>query len=208
MRLASFSTALVALALFAAPASAQTSFLLKGGLNTAFFSGEDALIYDPRLGASGGAGLRFDIGPSLGVQVEALYSQEGAEQDNGAGTYKLDYLDIPILLRAALPLSRYADAGLYAGPQIGIPVRAEFAPDRGPKEDEQTRTDIGVALGADYWSGPVGVDLRYVIGLQDAFDDEIDGVPVDPLFVRNQAFTVSLGYRFGGPATGGRRGRY
>ncbi|WP_420456225.1 porin family protein [Rubrivirga sp.] len=208
MRLVFFSVALVALV--AAPASAQTTFLLKGGLNTAFFSGDDALIFDPRLGASGGAGLRFDVSPSLGVQVEALYSQEGAKQDNGSGTYELDYIDVPVLLRAGLPLTRYADAGLYAGPQIGIPVRAEFAPDRGPNEDEQTRTDIGIALGADYWSGPVGVDLRYVIGLQDAFDDEIDGVPVDPLFVRNQAFTVSLGYRFGGKATGGRggRGRY
>lgn len=205
MRSAFLPTALAALALLATSASAQTTFLLKGGLNTAYFSGEDAAGTDPSLGATGGVGLRFDVTPSLGVQVEALYSQEGAEDPSGPGTYQLDYLDVPITVRAALPLSRYADAGLYAGPQIGIPLRSEFDFDGGGSSDVDLKTDIGLTLGADYWSGPIGIDLRYTTGLTDAFQD--DGTLDVPLDIRNQAFTVSLGYRFGGKAYGRRSGR-
>ncbi len=202
MRLSLFSAVLAASALLAAPASAQTTFLIKGGLNTAFFSGDDGAGTDPRLGVAAGAGLRFDVSPSLGVQVEALYSQEGAEDPDNRGTYKMDYLDVPILLRAALPLSPYADAGLYVGPQIGIPVRSDFVRDNGRVDNVDLQTDIGLTLGADYWSGPIGIDLRYTTGLTDAFENS-------NLDIRNQAFTVSLGYRFGGATYGrGRRGRY
>lgn len=190
---------LLALALLViAPASAQSQFHVKGGLNTAFFSGDESDGTEPRLGAIGGAGLRFNATPSLGVQVEALYSQEGARESDGSGSYTLDYLDIPILLRAGIPVSRFADAGLYAGAQIGIPLRSEFKDEFGITSDEETNTDIGLAIGGDYWSGPVGVDVRYVYGLTDTFSDEIAGVPVNPIDIRNQTFTVTLGYRFGG----------
>ena len=192
--------------LLAVPASAQATFGLKGGLNTAFFSGDDADGTDPRLGAVGGAFVRFDATPTLALQVEALYSQEGAEDTfvGQEGTYKLDYLDIPVLLRLGVPLSRLADAGVYVGPSIGIPLRSEFEFEGGGTVNESTKTDLGVTLGVDYWAGPVGIDLRYTAGLTDAFDDEIDGELVDPLDIRNQAFTVMLGYRFGG----GRPARY
>lgn len=204
MRTLLFAAALA----LAIPVSAQTQFLVKGGLNTAFFAGEDAGGTEPRLGAVGGAGLRFNASPALGVQVEALYSQEGAVEDDGSGTFRLDYLDIPILLRAGLPVSPYADAGLYAGAQIGIPLNAEFDSEFGDDFDEETLTDIGIALGGDYWSGAFGVDLRYVIGLTDTFDDEINGV-FEPLDIRNQTFTVTLGLRFGDTDARPRgRGRY
>lgn len=184
--------------LLAAPASAQTQFLVKGGLNTAFFSGEDADGLDPRLGVVAGAGLRFQATPSLGVQAEALYSQEGAVEADGSGTYELDYLDVPILLRAALPAGRLNTFGVYAGPQLGIPLRAAFVPEIGPEEEEQAATDVALAFGADFGSGPFAVDARYVVGLVDAFDDEIDGVPVTPLALRNQGLQLSLVYTIGG----------
>ena len=193
---------LAALALLAAvPASAQATFGVRGGLNTAFFSGSDADGTDPRLGGVGGAFVRYDVTPALALQVEALYSQEGAEDTFAGqeGTYELDYLDVPVLVRFAVPVNRLADAGVFAGPSIGIPLRAAFdGAFGGVSDDEATRTDLGLTLGADYWAGPVGLDVRYTAGLTDAFDDEIDGVPVAPLDIRNQGLTLTLGYRFGG----------
>ena len=186
---------LLAPALLAAPASAQLSGGLRGGLNTAFFSGRDALGTDPRLGAVGGAFVRYDVTPRVAVQVEALYSQEGAEDVDG--TYKLDYIDVPVLLRLGLPVSRLADAGVYAGPSVGLPVRATFADEDGRDLEEETAVDLGVVLGADFWAGPFGVDLRYTGGLTDAFSDEIDGESVRPLDIRNQALTITVGFRFG-----------
>jgi hypothetical protein len=185
-----------------APASAQVTLGLRGGLNTAFFTGGDAAGTDPRLGAVGGAFVRYDVTPRLGLQVEALYSQEGAEDDviGQEGTYKFDYIDIPVLVRLGVPVSRFADAGVYAGPSFGIPVRDDFVDAIDGFEDEQgAATDVGLVLGADYWAGPFGVDLRYTAGLTDAFSDEIDGELVEPLDIRNAAFSVTLGLRFGAP---------
>ncbi|MEM6287675.1 MAG: porin family protein [Bacteroidota bacterium] len=189
-----------ALAFAAVPASAQATFGLKGGLNTAFFSGGDADGTGARLGGVGGAFVRYDATPSLGLQVEALYSQEGAQEEavGDEGTYRFDYIDIPILVRYAIPVSQFADAGVYAGPSIGIPIREEFEFEDGEVVDEALNTDLGITVGADYWSGPIGVDLRYTAGLTDAFSDEIDGELVEPLDIRNQTFTVTLGFRFGG----------
>lgn len=193
-------TLLLSLALLVAvPASAQATFGVRGGLNTASFSGADARGTDPRLGGVGGAFVRLDAGPALALQVEALYSQEGAVDPfaDPEGTYKLDYLDVPVLVRLGVPLTRLADAGVFAGPSVGVPLRARFDR-RGDSFDEATRTDLGVVVGADYWAGPVGIDLRYTVGLTDAFDDEIGG-EFEPLAIRNRGFSVSLGVRFGGP---------
>ncbi|MEM1116037.1 MAG: porin family protein [Bacteroidota bacterium] len=190
-----------ALAFAAVPASAQATFGLKGGLNTAFFSGGDADGTGARLGGVGGAFVRYDATPSLGLQVEALYSQEGAQEEavGDEGTYRFDYIDIPVLVRYAVPVSQFADAGVYAGPSIGIPIRSEFEFEDGDTAEENTRTDLGVTVGVDYWSGPVGVDLRYTAGLTDATDELTIGDEVfAPLDVRNQTFTVTLGFRFGG----------
>lgn len=187
--------------LLAVPASAQVTLGLRGGLNTAFFTGRDAAGTDPRLGAVGGAFVRYDATPRVGIQVEALYSQEGAEDDviGQEGTYTFDYIDIPVLVRLGVPVSRFADAGIYAGPSIGIPIRDDFVDIDGFEEEQGAATDLGLTIGADYWAGPFGVDLRYTAGLTDAFDDEIDGEFVGPLDIRNGAFTVTLGLRFGAP---------
>ncbi|WP_412061538.1 porin family protein [Rubrivirga sp. IMCC45206] len=191
---------LVALAaVLALPASAQATFLVKGGLNTAFLTGDLADGLDPRLGAVAGAGVRFDLTRSVSLQAEALYSQKGAEDKDivDPGTYRLDYLEVPVLVRFAVPVSPYADAGLYAGPSIGIPIGAEFRSDDSEAldidYDGDLKTDIGLALGADFWSGPVGIDVRYVAGLSDVFED---GRGLRD--VRNGALQLTLGLRFGG----------
>lgn len=199
------SLAALAAILLAAPASAQLAFGAKAGLNVASLNGDGTSGLDPRLGFAGGLQARYDLTPTVGLQVEALYSQKGAKDqaEEGQntvddGTYQFDYIEIPVLVRVGLPVSRLADAGIYAGPSIGIPVGARFdsAGDNDNRDidyDGDLSTDIGVAVGADYYAGPVGVDLRYTFGVTDVFEDGV-GIPD----ARNGAFAVSLGYRFGG----------
>ena len=193
----------------AAPASAQVTGGVKAGLNVASFGGDDTGGLDPRLGVAAGLQARYDVSPSFAIQVEALYSQKGADDGGGldGGTFKLDYIEVPVLLRFGVPLSRFADAGAYVGPSVAFPVSGEFDSEIGDgldiDYDGDLSTDVGVAIGVDYYAGPVGIDLRYTTGLTDVSDDRasLQGF-------RNQAFTVSLGYRFGGGAPrygGGRR---
>ena len=186
-------TLLFALALvFAVPAaSAQSSIGLRAGLNTSFWTGSDATDTDPRLGFTGGLTARYAATPSLGIQAEVLYSQKGVQEPD-IGTYKLDDIDVSLLGRVAVPVSPFADAGLFVGPTASIPVSSSFDFDNAQASlDLETKTAFGVTLGADYYAGPIGVDLRYTTGLSDVFGE------ADALDIRSQVFAVSLGYRFG-----------
>lgn len=192
---------LVAVAFLATASStaAQATFALKGGLNTAFFSGDDAEESSPRLGFVGGGSARYPINPLLSVQAEVLYSQKGDKFDNDLGfteTTKLDYIEIPGMLRLGVPLSPLLDAGVVAGGYVGVPVRSEVEIDGELETDLRAATDYGALVGFDIGSGPVYVEGRYTFGLTDAIDFD-PGLAFEPDF-RNQVASFTIGYRFGG----------
>lgn len=168
------SLLLVLAAALAAPAAqAQLAFGLKGGLNTAWQAGEDDVFSQPRLGAVGGVVLRAPLSPSLSLQAEGLYSQKGGVSEDLTGdiTLELDYVEIPVLLRAALPVSPLLDVGLSAGGSVGIPVRTVLRDEAGTRIDVETETDFGAAVGLDVGSGPYSIGARYTFGLTDVLDD-------------------------------------
>ncbi|MGB3541616.1 porin family protein [Rubrivirga sp.] len=206
------------LSLAAAPASAQPQFVVKGGLATATFSGddvdflfEDELVDQPRLGFTAGAGVLVPLSPSLGVQVEALYTQKGAVFEDEFGlpyqeTTRLDYLEVPATLRLALPVGPLLDVGVSAGGYVGVPLSSEVAVEDGGDSfvnELDTNTDYGALVGLDIGSGATFVEARYAFGLTDAvdFDPALDVAPD----YRNQSLTLTFGLRFGGDRY---RGRY
>ena len=197
---------LLSLALLSAlPATAQASFAVKGGLNTTFFSGDDAVESDPRLGAVGGLAVRYPVTPTVSVQVEALYSQKGDQFENDFGfteATRLSYVEVPAMVRLGVPLSPLLDAGVVVGGYAGFPVQAEVTIDGDFEGDLDAGTDYGALVGVDVGSGPFFVEGRYTLGLTDAVD-------FDPAFefapdFRNQAVSFTVGYRFGGPRYGRR----
>lgn len=205
----------------AVSASAQTQFYIKGGLNVATFSGEDVdfaetdgLRSEPRLGAVGGAGVLVPLSPSVGIQVEGLYSQKGIvfEDEFAPGDYqettRLDYLEVPAMVRLAVPVGRTLDAGLSVGGYLGVPLRSEVAVDDLGDEftnDLETSTDYGGLIGVDLGSGNAYVEARYSFGLTDAVDYDA-GLDLVPDY-RNQVVSLTLGFKFGGDRYGG-YGRY
>lgn len=196
----------LATAFAAVPASAQASFGLKAGLNTTFASGDGADGSKARLGFVGGAVVRYDVTPTVGLQVEGLYSQKGFNEVDGFvdEDIRLDYVEIPVLLRLGVPLSPLMDAGVTVGPSIGIPIRGKDQFDDGLENELDLQTDLGVAVGLDVGSGPFFVDARYTAGLRDVLDEAdpiVDDLPGNGQF-RNQAVTFTFGYRFGGGSYG------
>lgn len=195
MRALPFALAL----LFAVPASAQTSFAVKGGLNTSFLSGDDAEESDPSLGFVGGVQARFPFTPSVALQAEALYSQKGDQFDNDLGfteATQLDYIEVPVMARLSVPLSPLLDAGVVVGGYAGFPVKSEVTVDGTFESELDASTDYGALVGVDIGSGPFFVEGRYTFGLSDAVD-------FDPVFdfepdYRNQVVSFTAGYRFGG----------
>ena len=203
-----------AAALFAAPAlvspaAAQASFGLKAGLNTSFFSGDDAGTSgtaigetQPRLGLVGGVTARFDVNPGFALQAEALYSQKGdvlnaPEAAGGDLVTRLDYLEVPVTARLGSRLGQTLDGGVSLGGYAAFPLRARVTDDLGEVDDIDARTDYGLVLGLDAGSGPYYVEGRYSLGL--AKPIEFDSVLGEDPDLKNQAVSLTFGVRFGGP---------
>lgn len=195
--------------LLAVPASAQATFGLKAGLNTANFVGDDANESEVILGFVGGLTADFPVSPMLSVQAEALYSQKGESYYDTVDDYSLDtridYLEIPVALRIAFPTNSALDVGVSLGGYLGVPVSSRvkadaFAPgdvlDDIARDDLEAATDYGVLAGLDVGSGPFYVDARYSRGLTDV--TEFDPVFGSNLNRQNQVVSLTFGYRFGG----------
>ncbi len=187
---------LVALAaLLAVPAaSAQTTFGLRAGLNVSDLTGDNIPNTQPRLGFTGGAYANIPVGaPGLSIRPEVSYSQKGVASDNNSVEYRVDYVEIPVLVRYAAPIT---DSGLmlggYVGPTLAYKVSEEVAGSGGSiNTDVFKKTDVGAALGVTLGAGAFGVDGRYTLGLSRATNE---GALAD---VRNGVFSIAATYSFG-----------
>ena len=200
---------LAAALLVTLPATAQTTFGLKAGLNTSFLSGDDAGDSgtdigetQPRLGLVGGAVLRYNVNPGFALQAEALYSQKGDvlnafDEDGGDLVTQLDYVEVPVMARISAPLGTTLDGGVTLGGYAGFPVRSRVSDDLGEVDDIEARTDYGLLLGLDAGSGPYYIEGRYTLGLAKPIEfDTVLGTDPD---LRNQTVSLTFGVRFGGP---------
>ena len=211
----------LALCILTAPAAlAQPTFGLKAGLNVSTFTGLDEDDLDggdltSRLGFVGGVFAEVPLSPQFSIRPELLYSQKGArisasdtiegeafdiEQD-----LNVDYVEVPVLARFAVPVSPLLRVGVLAGPSVAFKARESIAvtfngeevdpEDLDLGEDLFTSTDIGGVLGADIGSGPFAVDLRYTFGFADIIRNEEED-PDAPTF-RNGVFSVTGVFRLG-----------
>lgn len=153
----------------------DVKFGLKGGLNFANFKGDDVDDTDMKTDIFIGGFARFEIDEKLAFQPELVYSRQGFKMDgNGSDvTWKSNYLNIPLLLRAELAEKFHA----IAGPQIGIHLSSEGEADSGSTtitediDDAMKDLDFGLALGFEYdISEKVALGLRYNLGLSNIID--------------------------------------
>ncbi len=230
MRIASF-LALLAFALPAAvaPASAQTTFGVKLGINSATVSTNDEdLLLDfseegaegvgvekrSRLGFVGGLTADIPLSLTFSFRPEILYTQKGFSVESrvdaldfeGTQTLKIDYVEVPLLVAYRFPTQSALDVAVELGPTLayklstGIGCGGDLGDlcDEGDLEDDEgiEDFDLGGALGVTVGAGPFGVGLRYTTGFLSIVSDE--GAGSDDFSARNQVFTVTGHYRFGG----------
>jgi hypothetical protein len=194
---------------------------LKGGLNIANLTGSDLLqgnniadeTKNSRLGVIIGVFVAFNISDMLAIQPEFLYTQKGgkyegtlAEQAGEAFTseIKLDYLEIPILLKASfLPNAAVIQPNLYFGPAFALKLKATTETDQGegeiysdnniPEGGNVKSNDYGLVFGGglDFnLKGPeIGIEARYTLGLT-------DWTAAQPVDMKNGTFSIlaSIGF--------------
>ena len=159
---------LLVTALAAAPAGAQVG--LKGGVTHANISNAGVLPGD--LGARTGFAIGISMASSptslLGLGVEGLFAQHGVSASDEADAIDLDYIDVPVYVRAMVPTSGLQPFA-YAGPQVSFEVRCRIGGESCPDSDRPSVTYAGV-IGAGVRLGQesgVSVEGRYVYGLRD-----------------------------------------
>ena len=153
-----------------APAPAQSGIEVKGGFSYGNVSNRGLLpgALRERTGFAVGVGVGVSRN-LLAFGAEALYAQRGVESSSEPdSSRKLDYVDVPLYVRAALPLASVTPFA-YAGPQLSFEVRCRSGDAACPDTDRPMTSYAAVIGGGVRLGKPGGFSLegRYVYGLTD-----------------------------------------
>jgi len=217
MRIAAVAAAAVLVSASAVSVAAQgiplvpkrPTFGIMGGVNLAKISGDDVGSADNRTGFLGGVFLTVHLTNTFAIQPEAIYSQRGASDNSEPGvnvTFKLDYIDVPVLLRFDVPVAGPIRPFLLAGPAFGLQTSCAV----GVKGDGASMSvdcdRLGEAAEVQFekktfdLSGVVGAGLDFRVGgrtlmlgarYQHGFSDVMEDVSV-----RNRTWSVVAGLGF------------
>lgn len=146
---------------------------IKGGYNLAAVSFDGEEETEQRSGFHIGFYGESFLNESISIQPELMYSQQGYKITNNGETFtqKLDYINLPIMLKA-YPTKNFF---LEAGPQIGLAIshKEEFTGlFNGTQEYDPTNFDWGLNFGGGFKSDSgLSLGVRYHLGLGDLYDE-------------------------------------
>ena len=187
----------------------ETSFFesVTDGVNTLDLSGN---IGDVRTALIGGAFAAADLTDAFGIRLEVLYAQKGGKGTvdltfNGlpagtaAITYKVNYIEIPILAVGSVPAGDITNVSFIGGPTVAFKTSAKVKAEFQGQSDEQDNsdtlegTDFGFAAGAGLTiaASPavhVVMDGRYTFGFSKT--------PKSGEDIRNRGFAFMAGLAF------------
>jgi hypothetical protein len=192
-----FGSMLIAVVMSSTTAWAQVGGGIKVGVNLATLSGFNDPDVSPtqRTGLVAGGFLTVGLAPMIAFQPEVLFSMQGSKlhfDTSGVSTdarAKLDYIQVPVLLR--LGNSSKAGASVYGvvGPTFGVLARATL--DGKDIKSELKSTDVGLVVGAGVSLSRFLVEGRYTYGLTD-----LNKVKEPSGSSRNRVISVLLGLVF------------
>ena len=188
----------------ASTASAQAPHAQWGvlaGANFAKLSDVDGI--DTRTGVVVGLSADFSLANNFGVEIDGLYSQQGAKE-SGEGddlTLHVDYVAVPVLLRYNFPTHSTVRPFVVLGPQVGFRVKCEasvgsdsascddFAGENAKSVDFSGT--VGAGLGFKVGKEELSLQARYNMGFTNVFSDS--GSDTKP---KNKVISVMAGFSF------------
>lgn len=184
-------------------ASAQTviaprvTFGVLAGANFAKLTGDDAGNLDSRTGFVGGLSADFHLGHHVGLEVDGLYSQEGAKFSDPDGTLKLDYIRVPVLLRYSFPTHTSVRPFVMVGPSLGFKVSCKESVDGDSADCSDSE---GPDAKSFDFAGTIGAGLGFKVGKQELsvqgrFNKGFTKLS-DNFDVKNQNFSLMAGFTF------------
>jgi opacity protein-like surface antigen len=149
---------------------------------------------DNKTGVVAGGFVRFGMS-GIAIQPEVLVSMKGGQQPAGSDEFalKLNYLEIPVLLRLGLPggFSPF----IVAGPAIGLRLSAKADPGNEDVKDDFKSTDVGIAVGGGIEVSSLSLEARFTQSLSDIVTSQGHSELVTGA-VKNRVISFLLGIRF------------
>jgi len=176
----------------------RVTFGVLAGANFAKLTGDDlsSLGLESRTGFVGGLSADFHLAPHVGLEVDGLYSQEGAAISNPDGTLKLDFVRVPVLLRYSFPTHTSVRPFVLLGPSLGFKVSCKATSD----SDSENCDDTGTDVKSFDFAGTIGAGLGFKVGKQElsvqgrfnkGFTNIISGADA-----KTQNFSLMAGFTF------------
>jgi hypothetical protein len=157
-----------------AAALAQPAVGIKAGASFGNISNKGLLPGSLKNRTGFAAGIYVGSSGMLGIGLEGLYAQRGAESDDPLATAetRLDYLDVPVYLKVKIPTPGIKPF-VYAGPQVSYEIKCRTGAGLDCGDYSSTgrkRWDYAGVIGAGIRFGGAtgfGIEGRYVYGLKD-----------------------------------------
>jgi hypothetical protein len=205
---------LLAIALSAAnAAAAPIHWGPRLGVNASAFTGSAADIIQPDLRwfPNVGLALQVDLAPHLAFRAEAAYSVKGggteSEWTDASGnpigifkdTWRFEYVEVPLLLRARMPVSAGAKPYLEVGPTVAFTIGAEFESEASGIQPSGLRDDLndvdagfsgGFGIELPAGRGSAALEARYTRGFSSVFRN------AGALTMINQAWTLAASWLY------------
>jgi len=170
--------------------SQDFAFGIKGGVNVASVGGNSYAgigglsSFGSKVSFHIGGLVEIPISEKLAVQPELLYSSQGSNWafNSSGNKLKLDYLNLPVMVKYYIIEGLNAEAGPVAG----------FLLSTNANKEDFNSLDIAVGVGASYKIGDnLFVGLRYNKGIMNINkDSDLNGTN------QNNVFQISAGYAF------------
>ncbi len=150
-----------------------TEFGVKGGFNMSNLYNNNADDENILYGFNAGVYATLPISDNIAIQPEILYTTKGAELEynnafaSGTGKFRLNYIEVPLLVRVNISKMFNIQAGGYASYLVDSKVSGDgdFNFDQDINPDDLNKFDAGLSAGVGVDFNPISVGLRYNYGL-------------------------------------------
>ena len=161
------------------------------GLNLATLTGLDD--NKMRVGLAAGAEAEFGVAENFGITAGVLYSMQGTKWSEGDETltYKIDYINIPILANYYVTKGLAIKAGLQPAFKASAKAKASAGSNSISGDlDGVSSFTLSIPFGLSYEYASFVFDARYNLGVTKVFKENGDKTP------KNSVFMFSVGYKF------------
>jgi hypothetical protein len=158
-----------------------------------------------RVGLAAGVEGEYGVAENFSISLGALYSMQGVKftrQLLGASmdaTFKLDYINVPIMLNYYLFKGFAIKAGVQPAFKASAKLKAEASANGQSDSDSESISDyvqgfnLSIPFGLSYEYESFVLDARYNLGVTKAFKDN-NGMGADDS--KHSWFMFTLGYKF------------